>query len=171
MGGLNNMLTIRPLDLKTANLFVCANHRHNGKVLIHRFSIGVYDEETLCGVAIVGNPSARRLDDGATVEVYRVCTDGTRNACSMLYGRCARIAKEMGYRKIITYILESELGISLKASGWICECENAGSKKGWNVPSRPREVVSVNIFGEVETHYPLEMKKRYCKILNKEEQK
>lgn len=77
------MLTIRPIDLKAANAYVIANHRHNGKVLVHRFSLSVYDGDRLCGVAIVGNPTARKLDDGETVEVKRVCTDGTHNACSI----------------------------------------------------------------------------------------
>lgn len=111
------MLTIRPIDLKAANAYVMANHRHNGKVLVHRFSLSVYDGDRLCGVAIVGNPTARKLDDGETVEVKRVCTDGTHNACSILYGRCARVAKEMGYKRIITYTLEEEGGASLRGSG------------------------------------------------------
>ena len=161
------MLTIKPLDLKAANAYVLNNHRHNGKVLVHRFSIGCYEGDRLCGVAICGNPSARKLDDGQTIEVKRVCTDGTKNACSILYGRCARIAKEMGYGRIITYILQSECGTSLRASGWEIEAENVGGgEKGWNVPSRPREVVSINLFGEEEVHYPLEKKTRYSKCFN-----
>ena len=120
------MLTIKPLDLKAANAYVMAHHRHNGKVLVHRFSIGVYDGDKLCGVAIVGNPVARKLCDDLTVEVHRCCTDGTRNACSILYGRCARIAREMGFKKIITYILESESGVTMRAAGWLIDAENVG---------------------------------------------
>lgn len=123
------MLTIRPMDLKAANAYVLEHHRHNGKVLVHRFSIGCYDGDRLCGVAICGNPSARKLCDGLTIEVHRCCTDGTHNACSILYGRAARIAKEMGYRKIITYILQSEIGTSLRASGWQIEAENVGGAR------------------------------------------
>lgn len=161
----NMGLTIKPLSLADANAYVCSNHRHNGKVTIHRFSIGVYDGDRLCGVAICGNPSARKLDNGETIEVHRVCTDGTRNACSILYGRCARIARELGYKKIITYVLESEPGTSLRASGWILEASNVGGgKKGWNVPSRPRELISYTLFGEVR-HYPTEKKKRFIKYL------
>lgn len=47
----------------------------------------------------------------------------------------------MGYTKIITYILESELGTSLKASGWEKEADGVGGSN-WNVPSRPREVIA-----------------------------
>jgi hypothetical protein len=160
------MMTIRPLDLKTANMYVMQNHRHNGKVTVHRFSLGCYDDDRLCGVAIVGNPVARRLCDGLTVEVHRCCTDGTKNACSILYGRCARVAKEMGFERIITYILQSESGVTMKASGWVVEEENAGGgQKGWNVPSRPRVVESVDLFGNVTKHYPLEKKVRYVKYL------
>jgi len=158
------MLTIRPIDLKAANEFVLKHHRHNGKVLVHRFSIAVYDCDRLCGVAICGNPVARELCDGDTVEVKRCCTDGTRNACSILYGRCARIAKEMGFKKIITYITEEESGVSLRASGYILEQENCGGKS-WNVPSRPRVVHEVTLFGEISASYPLCKKKRYCKSL------
>ena len=161
------MLTIRPIDLKSANKFILANHRHNGKVLVHRFSIACYDGERLCGVAICGNPLARVLDDGETIEVKRCCTDGTKNACSILYGRCARIAKEMGWRKIITYILESETGLSLRASGWEIEEEGVGGRS-WNTPKRPRVVNEVTLFGEVSASYPIDVKKtRYFKLLNK----
>lgn len=161
------MLTIRPIDLKAANRFVLAHHRHNGKVLVHRFSIAVYDGDRLCGVAIVGNPSARKLDNGETVEVKRCCTDGTKNACSILYGRCARIAREMGWKKIITYLLESESGVSLKASGWEIEAEGVGGKS-WDMPSRPRVVREETLFGEICASYPIDVKKsRWSKILNK----
>ena len=159
------MLTIKPLDLKAANAYVVAHHRHNGKVLVHRFSIGVYDDR-LCGVAIVGNPVARKLCDGLTVEVHRCCTDGTRNACSILYGRCARIAREMGFKKIITYILESESGVTMRAAGWLIDAENVGGgENGWNMPSRPRELISYTLFGEEVKHYPTEHKTRYYKPL------
>lgn len=78
------------------------------------------------GVAICGRPVSRHLDDGLTLEINRLCTDGTRNACSILYGACARIAKNMGYKRVITYILKSENGASLKASNFICEGEAGG---------------------------------------------
>lgn len=160
------MLTIRPIDLKSANQFVLEKHRHNGKVLVHRFSIAVYEGEILVGVAICGNPSARKLDNGDTIEVKRVCTDGTKNACSILYGRCARIAKEMGWKKIITYTLEREGGASLRASGWQVDAVNVGGKN-WDMPSRPRLVSEMTLFGEVTCSYPIgEKKTRWYKILN-----
>ena len=116
--------------------------------------------QILHGVAITGRPLARLLDDGLTAEVRRVCTDGTYNACSILYGACARIAKEMGYKRIVTYVLESEPGTSLKASGWTRIGEAGGTD--WNVPSRPRETVQVTLFGE-ERKYPNEKKVRWEK--------
>ena len=158
------MLIVRPIDLKAANAFVLKHHRHNGKVLVHRFSISVYDGDRLCGVAICGNPSARRLDDGETIEVKRVCTDGTRNACSVLYGRCARIAKDMGFTKIITYITENEDGASLRASNFELVDDNCGGKS-WDTPSRPRVVHEMTLFGEVSASYPIGKKKRYQRSL------
>ena len=112
------MLTIRHLELKEANAFVAAFHRHHKQVIGHRFSIGCYHNGKLCGAAITGRPRARKINQRDTLEVLRLCTDGTKNACSKLYAACRRAVRELGYRQIITHILESENGTSLKASGW-----------------------------------------------------
>ena len=80
------------------------------------------------------------LDDGKIIEVVRLCTDGTPNVCSFLYSRAARIAQEMGYSKIITYILDSESGVSLKAYGWHKEADTKGHD--WSCPSRPRSTTA-----------------------------
>ena len=156
------MLTIRPVSLAQANAFVIDKHRHHDKVQGHKFSIGCYEDDVLHGVAIVGRPVARHLDDGQTLEVTRLCTDGTYNACSILYGRCSKIAKDMGYRKIITYILESESGSSLKASGWKCEGEAGG--QSWDTPNRPRELTEITLFGE-KVKYPTCKKQRWSREL------
>nr|DAF80717.1 MAG TPA: protein of unknown function DUF4338 [Caudoviricetes sp.] len=112
------MLEIRPTHLKFAREFVGKYHRHNIPPVGGKFAISCFEGERLCGVAICGRPTARKLDDGATLEVYRNCTDGTRNACTKLYGACVRIARDMGYKKIITYTLESENGASLRAANF-----------------------------------------------------
>ena len=85
---------------------------------------------------MTGRPVARLLDDGYTAEVTRLCTDGIKNGCSFLYAAAARTAKAMGYTKIITYILESEDGASLRASGWVYEGIRGGGS--WNRPNRQR---------------------------------
>lgn len=93
-----------PISLRDANAFVLAHHRHSGQVRGCKFCVAVVDDlDAVHGVAIVGRPVARRLDDGKTAEVTRLCTDGIANGCSFLYSRCARIAKLMGYQRIITY--------------------------------------------------------------------
>ena len=125
-----------PITFKQANEFVKHYHRHHKPVVGHKFSVAVSDGNKICGVAIAGRPVSRHLDTGFVLEVNRLCTDGTKNACSMLYAAVRRIAKSMGYEKCITYILESESGTSLKAAGWICKGKAGG--KSWNVPSRPR---------------------------------
>lgn len=130
-------LEIRPISFRAATEFVEQYHRHHGETAGCKWCIGEYDGEKLVGVAICCRPVARALDDGTVCEVARLCTDGTRNACSLLYGGCARVARDMGYKKIITYILESETGTSLKASGWELESEKCGGGS-WNAPSRPR---------------------------------
>jgi hypothetical protein len=95
------------------------------------------DDGVLVGVAVTGRPVARALDDGLTAEVTRLCTDGTYNACSMLYAAARRVAQDKGYRRGVTYILESEDGASLRAAGWVRMWTVKG--RSWNAPSRPRE--------------------------------
>ncbi len=115
------MLKIKPIHLRDANEFVKRYHRHNLPTVGGKFAISCYQDERLCGVAICGRPTARNADNGVTLEIYRNCTDGTKNACSKLYGACVRIARDMGYEKVITYTLASETGASLRASKFISE--------------------------------------------------
>ena len=118
---------IRPITLRQASDFINNHHRHHKATVGHKFSVGLFDGEKMVGCAVCGRPVSRHLDDGLTCEINRLCTDGTPNVCSMLYGACCRVAKEMGYTKIITYILESENGASLKASNFICEGPAGGT--------------------------------------------
>lgn len=146
-------MLIIPMTLKDANAYVTERHRHHKPSVGHKFSIGLCIGEKIIGVAICGRPVSRGSDDGLTLEVSRLCTDGTANACSKLYGACARIAKEMGYKKIQTYVLESEPGTSLKASGWTMEAITAGGQ--WKYTNgKPRR-----------TDQPTEKKQRWAKIL------
>lgn len=123
-----------PLTLKEANAFVKEMHRHNKPVIGAKFCVGVIDETgTLRGVAIAGRPVSRVLDDGLTLEITRVATDGCPNACSFLYGVCRRIGFLLGYHRIITYTLQAESGISLKAAGWhMMSYVPPRESSGWN---------------------------------------
>lgn len=103
-------LEIVPISLDEANAFVSDHHRHHAAVVGHKFSVAVSDGEHIVGVAIISRPVARHFDTGWTLEVSRCCTDGTRNACSALYGAAWRAAKALGYRRLITYTLRDELG-------------------------------------------------------------
>ena len=147
------MLTVKPMSLADANRFVAEYHRHHKPVRGHKFSLGCMANGHLAGVAIVGRPVSRYLDDGLTLEVNRLCTDGTKNACSFLSGAAARAAKVMGYRKIITYILDTESGTSLRASGW--RCAGLAGGREWTGKRRPPEPL-----------YPAQMKYRYEKNLS-----
>lgn len=113
-GGVWAMLIV-PVSLQEANAFVAAHHRHHGPVAGHKFSIGVAEGDVVHGVAIVGRPVSRHLDDGLTLEVSRICTDGVRNGCSMLYGASWRAARALGYRRLITYTLPSEGGFTSRS--------------------------------------------------------
>jgi hypothetical protein len=124
------------IELREANDFVGELHRHNKPVTGHRFSIGAEHGGKLVGVCIVGRPVARKTDQKNTVEVTRLCTDGTKNACSFLYGAAARAAKALGYKAIQTFVLESEPGSSLRAAGWSKIGESGGGS--WGRKSRPR---------------------------------
>lgn len=156
-----------PIELKAAQAYINKYHRHHQAAHRDKFRIAASDDSgNIIGVIQVGRPVSRILDNGDTLEVLRLCTNGDKNVCSFLYSRAARIAKEMGYKKIITYILESENGVSLKASGWQLEAENVGGSD-WNVPSRPREVIAtqMNLFDE-KPKYPVNVKKqRWVKYL------
>lgn len=130
------MLSTGHIELKDANAYVTQHHRHHKAVRGHRFSLACYENGRLCGVAIVGRPRSRRIDQHMTVEVLRLCTDGTRNACSKLYGACCRAARALGYSRLITYILDGEKGKSLLASGFSYCYTNKG--ESWNQLGRPR---------------------------------
>lgn len=131
-------LFIVPTTLKEASKFVEFHHRHHRPPQGGLFAVAVaeQDAEQPCGVAIVGRPVSRHVDDGWTVEVTRLCTLGQRNACSMLYRAAWRAARAMGYRKLVTYTLPEEGGASCRAAGMTCLGEAGGGS--WNVPSRPR---------------------------------
>lgn len=130
-------LRIVPVSFAAACDFVTGHHRHHEAPTGHKFSIGVTDGDTLVGVAIVGRPVARHLDDGRTLEVSRTATDGTPNANSCLYGAAWRAAKALGYDRLITYTMSGETGASLRGAGWR-EVAKRAPRAGWHAPSRPR---------------------------------
>lgn len=129
-------MQITPITFEEANAFVAKFHRHHKPMQGCKFCVAVSEENKVVGVAIVGRPIARLLDNGWTLEVNRCCTDGTKNACSMLYSSAWKAAKALGYKRLITYTLPEEGGASLKASNWTCLGLRGGGN--WNVKSRPR---------------------------------
>jgi hypothetical protein len=139
-------LRITPINLDEANAFVATHHRHHKPVPGAKFSIAVSDDDRVRGVAIVGRPVARMSDNGYTLEVNRCCTDGARNACSMLYGAAWRAAKALGYKRLVTYTLPEEGGVSLRAAGWTLIGERGGGN--WNVASRPRVDTAAHLQGQ-----------------------
>lgn len=141
-------MTIIPITLKVANDFVTIHHRHHKKCVGCKFSLGLQNQNgDLIGVAICGRPVARHYDDGLTLEINRLCTLGDFNACSKLYGACTRVAKAMGYKRIVTYTLQSENGTSLLASNF--KYDGIAGGKQWT-GSRKRD-----------NGVPQEMKKRW----------
>ena len=131
-------LMLHPLTLREARRFVERHHRHHKAPQGGLFAVGcAYEgDDEPRGVAIVGRPVSRMLDDGWSAEVTRVCTDGTRNACSFLYGACWRAARALGYRRLITYTLEAEGGASLRGAGFALVGQTDGGS--WSRHDRPR---------------------------------
>ncbi len=128
-------LTLFPATLKQANQMIAALHRHHKPVVGHRFSIGCEDDKGIIhGIAVIGRPVSRMVEQYRTAEVTRLVTDGTPNVCSKLYSACARAAEAMGYERIQTTILDTEPGISLKAAGW--KFSHIVKGGDWNRPSR-----------------------------------
>jgi hypothetical protein len=129
-------LGLMPITLREARAFVARAHRHHRAPQGGLFSIGAQENGGLVGVVIIGKPVARMLADDWTAEVTRLCTDGSRNACSMLYAAAWRAARAMGYRRLVTYTLASEGGSSLRAAGWKLIGEAGGGS--WSRAERPR---------------------------------
>lgn len=129
-------LSLQPITYKEACEFIKLHHRHHLPPQGWKFGIAVNDGEKVVGVVTVGRPVSRVLDNGWTLEVTRLATDGTKHVCSMLYSAAWRAAKALGYKRLITYILIDEPGTSLKAAGWKCLYETDGGE--WNCKSRPR---------------------------------
>ena len=139
------LLTVIPISLREANEFVSNYHRHNKPTQGGRFAIGATTGEQMVGVAIVGRPLARMLDNGYTAEVTRTCTspDAIKGTVSFLYSACWRIWQAMGGLKLITYTLTTESGASLRGAGWNCIGQTKGSKRGWASAGREREWQSI----------------------------
>lgn len=129
-------LSVQPLTLGEAYAFIKQYHRHHQPPQGAKFAIGVNDGERVVGVCVVGRPVARHFDDGWTAEVTRLATDGTRNACSILYAAAWRATRAMGYRRLVTYTLSEEGGASLRGAGWKLLGEAGGGS--WSCKNRPR---------------------------------
>lgn len=128
---------IQPITLSEANIFVENYHRHHKRVQGHKFSIALNNGDEIIGVAIIGRPVSRMLDNGYTLEVTRLCViDGFKDACSMLYAAAWRATRALGYKRLITYILKTETGISLQAANWRLVGETGGGS--WSRKDRPR---------------------------------
>lgn len=131
------MIELRPVTKDIADAYIRANHRHHGVPVGAIWRQAVHNAHgDIVGISVSGRPIARALDDGLTMEVTRLCTDGTPNACSILYSAARRVAIDKGFRRGLTYILASESGDSLKASGWKFLWDVDG--RSWDCPSRPR---------------------------------
>jgi hypothetical protein len=150
-------LRIVPVNRDQAFAFIAAWHRHHPPPVANVWAVGVAAGDTGGGGATAGRPVARHYQDGLTVEVTRVATDGTENACSALYGAVWRAAKAMGYTRAITYTQDGESGASLRAAGWLNVARRA-ARAGWNMPGRPRaddQYVSVDrLLWSIESGVP-----------------
>jgi hypothetical protein len=148
-----------PVTRDQARAFIAKHHRHHGVPVGWLWIHGASFSDMLCGVASVGRPVARELNDGLSVEVTRVCTipnltvldsGGERHAAplnSMLYRASQRTAVAMGYERGLTYLLASEWdrfapdgkrigGAGVRGAGWHELWRVKG--RSWDCESRPR---------------------------------
>jgi hypothetical protein len=124
------------MTLRAARQYVDEHHRHHKAPQGGLFAVGASVDGRIIGCAIVGKPVARMSNDGLTVEITRLCTDGTRNACSFLYRVCVRVATSMGYSRVLTYTLATEDGSSLRGAGFKLVSKTSGGS--WSRASRAR---------------------------------
>lgn len=129
-------LTLCPITLREAHAFVTVHHRHHRRSQGALFAVAAEADGEIKAVAVIGRPVARAMQDGYTAEVVRLCSDGSRNACSLLYGAAWRAARSRGYRRLVTYTLDTEPGTSLVGAGW--RLVGAGGGGSWSCKSRPR---------------------------------
>ena len=160
-------MRICPISIREANEYVAKWHRHNRPVRIARFAVAVRDESKICGVAIVTLPTARLLMDGQTAEIARVATDGTLNACSMLYGACRRAAFALGFSRVITYTLHSESGASLRGAGFFLVKTDAGGKSWHYREGRSFQNVCMEIKNRDSIFSSRKDAKKYCEKKNR----
>ena len=123
-------MRIIPITFAQAKRFVSEHHRHNKPPTGWKFGIGLEKDGALVGVAMAGRPISRHFDDGVRLEVNRTCTDGSRNANSLLYGAVWRAAKAMGYVRCLTYTQADETGASLRGAGWT-RVKDIPARPGW----------------------------------------
>ena len=144
-------LETRWIPLRIARAFIRQHHRRLKSLQGAIFVVGCFEAGRLCGVATGGRPQARVQDNGYDIEITRVATDGTKNACSALHGRCRRVAQAFGFRVIRSKTLLEEMGASMRASGF----EEDGLTDGgeWSRPGRQRETVNAS------------QKRRWVKVL------
>lgn len=142
------MIEVVPISFEDAAAYIEQYHRHHDPPTGHKFSIAIADSKSIRGVAMIGRPISRHMDNGWTLEVNRCCTDGVKNGCSMLYRAAWRAARALGYRRLITYTLTTEGGASLRGAGFkLIGAVGGGS---WSSRSRPRI-----------DHHPLQEKFRW----------
>ena len=139
-------MIIRPITFKQASDFINTHHRHNKATVGCKFCVGLFDQKKMVGCAVCGRPVGRYLDDGLTCEINRLCTDGTKNACSMRDEKC------------ITYTLASENGASLRASNF----RNEGIAGGTQWTGERYKPVQLSLFDD---NKPKEMKQRWVRQL------
>lgn len=138
-------LVVRPVPIRPAKGHVLRTHRRLPRIAGGMWAIGAYDvRDELVGVAVVGRPVARLLDLPGRLQVLRVAVEeGHPNACSMLYGACARAARAMGALDLFTYVHHDESGVSLKAAGWIRDAGFHSKGGEWSRAERKRQTIDL----------------------------
>lgn len=140
-------LLLRPITLREANAFIARHHSHHPPVRGCKFAIACLEGDRTCGVVVVERPKARLLDDGWTLELSRVCTDRTPHAASKLIAAATRASFSMGARRVVSYVLDHEHGVSYRAAGWLPVDGDSHGGGSWSRPASGRERDGLGLFG------------------------
>lgn len=134
------MIVIRWIPMREAIRFIAQHHRHLPRLQGGIVALGLWIDDDLRGVAVIGRGA--RMDRRDTAVITRLCTDGCRNGCSRLYAKTKRLAQALGFVGIKTFTRDDESGASMRA---VAAAPDGKTKAGhWGRTSRPRDTVDAS---------------------------
>lgn len=130
--------TTRWLPLREACGFIARHHRHHVPPQGGIVALGLWEDEKLVGIGILGRPLARAAQMNGDAELIRLCVlPDVAHAASALQARMKRVAQSLGFRRMLTYTLADEAGTSMRAAGMQRDIDLTRGGE-WTTPTRKR---------------------------------